>query len=133
MQSVGVNACTDVTGYALLGHAAEMAEGSGVSLRFDHSTIPHFPEALGLARDGHCPGGLARNREYYQHRVSFADSIPEHVRDILFDPQTSGGLLISVSADRAADLLTRLQASGVSDSAIVGEVGGGKAGTISVR
>ncbi len=132
MQAVGVNACTDVTGYALLGHAAEMAEGSGVSLRFDHSTIPHFPEVLGFAKDGLCPGGLARNRDYYQPHVSFTDSIPEHVRDILFDPQTSGGLLISVSGDRAADLVARLHASGVADSAIIGEVGDGAAGTISV-
>ncbi len=133
MQAVGVNACTDVTGYALLGHAAELAERSGVALKLDHSTIPHFPEVLGLARDGHCPGGLARNREYYQHRISFAAGIPEHVRDILFDPQTSGGLLISVDAERATDLLARLHASGVADSAIIGEVGEGAAGTIAVR
>lgn len=132
MQAVGVNACTDITGYALLGHAAEMAERSGVSLKFDHSTIPHFPEVLDLARDGHCPGGLARNREYYQPHVTFADGIPEHVRDILFDPQTSGGLLIAVDIDRSAEMLSRLHGGGVADSAIIGEVGEGSAGTISV-
>ncbi len=132
MQAVGVNACTDVTGYALLGHAAEMAERSGVSLRLDHSTVPHFPEVLGLAKEGHCPGGLARNREYYQQRVSFAGSIPEHVRDILFDPQTSGGLLMVVDNDRSAELLSRLHQAGVDDVAAIGEVGDDAAGTISV-
>ena len=122
MQAVGVTACTDITGYALLGHASEMADRSGVSLRFDHSTIPHFPEVLGLARDGHCPGGLGRNRDYYQHLVSFAEGIPDHIRDVLFDPQTSGGLLISIGADRADNLLARLREAGVSEAAIIGEV-----------
>lgn len=132
MQAVGVSACTDVTGFSLLGHAAEMAERSGVSLKFDHAAIPHFPEVLGLARDGHCPGGMERNRDYYGRLVSFADNIPGFVRDVLFDPQTSGGLLISVSGDRADDMMAQLQAGGVSDAAIIGEVLDRDADTISV-
>jgi selenide,water dikinase len=133
MVETGANGCTDITGYALLGHAAEMAERSGVALRIDHGCVPHFPEVVGLARDGHCPGGLGRNRDYYGPRVSFAEGIPDFVRDILFDPQTSGGLLISVSADRSDDLLARLHDAGIEDSSVIGEVVAGKAGTISVQ
>jgi selenide,water dikinase len=122
MQEVGVNACTDITGFGLLGHAAQLAERSQVSLELRLESIPCFSEVADFAQQGLCPGGSFRNKDYYKDRIQFADNIPEHVRDILFDAQTSGGLLICLARDKAEILLTRLQKAGVTEAAIIGEV-----------
>jgi selenide,water dikinase len=132
MLKAGVNACTDITGFGFLGHALQMAKNSGVSLKIKSSAIPHFPEAVDFARQGLCPAGLHRNREFYSPNISIESIVPLHLQDILYDPQTSGGLLISVPSDKAENLLESLHKAGVTGAAIVGEVSEGPGGTISV-
>ena len=121
MLETGVNACTDITGFGLLGHACEMIQDSEVGFKIRSISVPIFPETLGLARMGMIPGGTYRNKEFRSGMVDAA-GIADVMMDILFDPQTSGGLFISVSADKAGLLLTKLKEAGMSDAAIVGEV-----------
>ena len=122
MQEIGVHACTDITGFGLLGHICQLAQNSQVGINIFSASVPFFPEAGGFANQGLCPGGLYRNREFYSASVAIADRVPAHMRDILFDPQTSGGLLISLAPRKAKLLLDRLQQAGMEDVAIVGEV-----------
>lgn len=122
MQEISANACTDITGFGLLGHTVQLAEQSQISLKLDSASVPYFPEVIDFAQQGLCPGGLLRNKEYYQDRIRFAGSIPEYIRDILFDAQTSGGLLICLASDKAELLITRLQKAGITEAAIIGEV-----------
>ena len=133
MIAAGANACTDVTGFGLLGHAAEMVEGTGVGLAIEAAAAPFFPEAREFAEMGMVPGGLHRNRDYRKNIVTVADSVPRYLEDILYDPQTSGGLLIAVPAARANDLLAKMHENGVPEAAIVGEVVAGPKGRITVR
>jgi len=107
MQEVGVHACTDITGFALLGHAWEMAKRSKVGLRISASALPLLPGALGYAARGFIPGGLVRNRHYIleNDRAVLPEGLSEEMVDLLFCPETSGGLLIALPPDR----LTRLQ------------------------
>ena len=121
MLQVGVNACTDITGFGLLGHACEMIQDSHIGLRIHSASVPIFPETIELARMGMIPGGTYRNKEFRSKMVDSA-GIADVMLDILFDPQTSGGLFVSVSADKASLLLARLKEAGVTDAAIVGEV-----------
>ena len=121
MLQVGVNACTDITGFGLLGHACEMIQDSHIGLRIHSASVPIFPETIELARMGMIPGGTYRNKEFRSKMVDSA-GIADVMLDILFDPQTSGGLFVSVSADKASLLLARLKEAGVIDAAIVGEV-----------
>ena len=116
-----IHAATDVTGFGLLGHAREMAVGSKVSFAFDSRQIEFLPCAPDLARKGFLPGGLKRNMEFIGGCVEFAPNVPEEIRNLLFDPQTSGGLLLSVAGKDAAHLLESLRANGVSAQP-VGEV-----------
>lgn len=122
MQEVGVSACTDITGFGLLGHACEMLQEGSVGLKIRASLVPVFTEAAGLARLGMIPGGTYRNKEFRSPMVDFSAKLPDYLPDILFDPQTSGGLLISVIASRASDLLARLHQAGMPEAAIIGEV-----------
>ena len=133
MLEAGVHACTDVTGFGLLGHASEMIEGSDVGMVIYSSSIPFFPEAEGFAKMGVVPGGLHRNREFRMNMISFDQQVPGYVADILFDPQTSGGLLISVPGTEAEPLLKRIHEAGVQDAAIIGEIVSGPAGKILVK
>jgi selenide,water dikinase len=103
-----VHSATDITGFGLLGHAREMAAGSKVSLVIDSSAVEFLPEAAEYALAGLIPGGLKRNIEFIAGCVEFADGITEEVRTLLFDPQTSGGLLLSVSPEDAPGLLSAL-------------------------
>ena len=122
MQEIGVNACTDVSGFGLLGHAAEMIEGTDTGMIIQSATVPFFPEAKGLAEKGMIPGGLHRNRDFRKGMVEIGQGIPDYLANILFDPQTSGGLLISTSADRASALLERLHAESIGEANIIGEI-----------
>lgn len=122
MQEIGVHACTDITGFGLLGHACEMAQNSEVGMKIYVASIPIFPEAIEFAKMGLVPGGTQRNREFRFHMVEMAIEVPDYMLDILFDPQTSGGLLISVSAAKAELLLARLHEAGVVEATIIGEV-----------
>jgi selenide,water dikinase len=122
MQQYAVHACTDITGFGLLGHLAEMVEGSGLGVRLAFQKIPIFPEAIEYAGMGMVPGGASRNREFRKPMVEMAASLGPVRSDILYDPQTSGGLLISVGQDSADDLLRDLRAKGIDQAAIIGEV-----------
>ena len=122
MQETGVHAGTDVTGFGLLGHAGEMIDGSDVGMVIHSAAVPFFTEAKEYAEKGLTPGGLHRNREFRASMVSMKKSVPDYMADILFDPQTSGGLLISVAPEKAQDLLARMHREGIPEAALVGEV-----------
>jgi selenide,water dikinase len=117
----GVAALTDITGFGLIGHAREMALASDVSLRLRASAVPLLPGALECVRAGFIPGGLKNNRDFAECAAEFDAAVPEDVRTLLFDPQTAGGLLISVAAKSAKHLLAALRAKKI-PAALVGEV-----------
>jgi selenide, water dikinase len=108
-----VHALTDVTGFGLIGHAREMALASQVGLIIKSAKIRVLEGALECIRAGHIPGGLKANREFAECVVGYADNVPEEIRALLFDPQTAGGLLISVAAPEAVALAEALQKAGV--------------------
>jgi selenide, water dikinase len=108
-----VRGLTDVTGFGMIGHAREVALASKVSLRLYAGRIPLLEGALDCVRAGHIPGGLKANREFAECVVGYEDGISEEIKTILFDPQTAGGLLISVAADDSAELTRALNAAGV--------------------
>jgi selenide,water dikinase len=116
-----VHAMTDVTGFGLIGHAREMAKGSGVSLRLYASKVPLLEGALECVRHGCVPGGLKSNRGFAEACVEYAEGIPEDVRTLLYDPQTAGGLLISVAGADADRLVAQLGDAGVG-AVEIGEV-----------
>ena len=122
MQEMGVNACTDITGFGLLGHACEMIDGTDVGMIIHSQTVPFFPIAKDLAEKGITPGGLQRNREFRRHMVEINPGVANYLADIFFDPQTSGGLLISVSEPKAPLLLKRMHQGGIKEAAIIGKV-----------
>jgi selenide,water dikinase len=113
MVEVGVNACTDVTGFGLLGHALEMAVASQVELEIWTSRVPILPSALEMARRGMIPGGTFANRNFCQSSISVEGDIDPVVLDCLADAQTSGGLLISVPEERVEALHQTLESRGV--------------------
>jgi selenide,water dikinase len=117
-----VHACTDISGFGLLGHLAEMVVDSGFGLRLKADDIPIIPETREYAGTGLVPAGAYKNREFRENMVDFAPSVDRVSQDILFDPQTSGGLLICVDKALAHSLLEELKEKGVADSAIIGEV-----------
>ena len=133
MATTGVHACTDVTGFGLLGHAGEMVEGTDVGMLIQSSDVPFFPEAKDLAEMGMIPGGLHRNRDFRKDMVAMGENVPQYLEDILFDPQTSGGLLISLPAAEAESLLERMHDAGIDDAAIIGEVVSQPTGKIIVK
>jgi selenide,water dikinase len=114
-----VHACTDITGYGFLGHALEMARASGVMLEFDHDAIPHFSEALAYCAEGIKPSGLENNRQAFSPFMRMENSVPTVWSDLLYDPQTSGGLLIALPGARA--LLRELEGEN-ENAAIIGRV-----------
>jgi selenide,water dikinase len=121
----GVHAITDITGFGLMGHGREMALGSGVTLEIEAATVPLIDGALDAVRAGAIPGGLLSNREFAECLVADAPEshIPDDLRSLLYDPQTSGGLLIAVASEDAAELLAGLQDGGL-PAAIIGRVSG---------
>ncbi len=119
-RTVGVHAATDVTGFALLGHAIEIAEGSGLGLDLDLSALPVIDGALDMLNQGIAPGATRRNLEYYGDRVEWSDSVTDIQKKLVGDPQTSGGLLLSVAPERSTDLIQALREQGTLASAVVG-------------
>jgi selenide,water dikinase len=117
-----VHACTDVTGFGFIGHLAEMVVGSGCSVRVRVSDIPILKEAREYAAIGLIPAGAYRNREYRSVMVDVNSDVDPITLDVLYDPQTSGGLLICLPADRGRPLVEQLVEEGVSAAQIVGEV-----------
>ena len=116
-----IHALTDVTGFGLIGHAREMALASNVSLVFHAASIPVLEGALDCIHAGYIPGGLKANRDFAECLVSYDPSVPDDIRTLLYDPQTAGGLLISVSAEDANALTHALQAAGI-PAVEIGEV-----------
>lgn len=113
-----VHAATDVTGFGLLGHAWEMADASDVGLEIDHARLHWLPGALHHAKHKAFPGGLENNRVFAERSVEMDESIPEEIQHLLYDPQTSGGLLVALSPHDTANLLAELEAEGVTVSKI---------------
>jgi len=132
-QEVGVHGITDITGFGFLGHAGEMARASAVGMNIEAAAVPFFPEAKDYAARGLIPAGTYRNREFCQSWVDFEPELSAFYADIFFDPQTSGGLLISVPGNKAEVLLKALKEKGVKTVAIVGEVIAEPTGKILVR
>lgn len=133
MLTVDVHACTDVTGFGLLGHACEMIEGTDVGMIIHVDAVPYFPEAKEYAEVGMVPGGTMRNRDFRTKMVDIDKNVSRVMVDILFDPQTSGGLLISVPAADAEPLLKKMRRLGVKSAAIIGEVVAKPKGRIEVK
>jgi selenide,water dikinase len=122
MMKVGVNGCTDVTGFGLLGHAHEMADASNVSLEIWSDYIPIIKESIDFAKMGIIPAGAYNNEGYIGKHVHFAESIKQEIRDIMYDPQTSGGLLISVPEEKLEKLMNELRMSNKTDFNLIGKV-----------
>ena len=122
MNAVGVNACTDITGYGLLGHLLEMCKGSNVSVTLEFNEIPLIQGVYELAQKGFIPGGTKHNLDYVSSQVNFSKNISQEQQYILTDAQTSGGLLISVAKEKAEDLQKTLTENNTLSSAVVGHV-----------
>ncbi len=123
MVSVGAHAATDVTGYGLLGHLAEMMRGSGTTARVSARAVPALAGALELIAAGHVPGGTVRNLRDLEPQVRWADDVPEERRTLLADAQTSGGLLVAVARESVGGLLDALVDQGPTAAVVIGEVG----------
>lgn len=128
-----VHACTDVTGFGFLGHAAEMIEGTDVGMRIFASSVPVFPGLRELVEMGVVPGGLYRNKNFRMPMVEVDPGCPEWLLDVLFDPQTSGGLLIALPEPQASSLLGKMHAAGIEEASLVGEVAAEPKGRIIVE
>lgn len=126
-----IHACTDITGFGVLGHLYEMTSASHVRAEIDSQALPLLPEAISAAASGLVPAGAYANRAYLRE-VTFAANVSEALRDIAFDPQTSGGLLYSLEKKEAEKLLASLRAAGLKQSAIIGKISGEGTGEIYV-
>lgn len=122
MKEYGANACTDITGYGLLGHAWEMSVASKMTIQFYSKEIPILPEAYKLLKQGFYPGGSKSNLNFLHEKIYWASSVSNETLQIMCDAQTSGGLLISVPQNKAQELVKKLKQEGISDAAIVGDV-----------
>jgi len=121
MRDFQVKGATDITGFALLGHAWELAQGSQVTIEIDSASVPLLEGALQLARQGLLTGADKANREYVGNDISMNEQISPELRSLLYDPQTAGGMLISIAVDRAEPLLASLQSTYV-QAARIGRV-----------
>jgi len=122
MNAVGVNACTDITGYGLLGHLLEMCQGSKISATIEFNEIPFMQGVFELAQKGFIPGGTKRNLDHVTPNVNFSKNISQEQKYLLADAQTSGGLLISVPKDKAEDLQNLLMENQCLSSSVIGQV-----------
>lgn len=122
MKDYPVNACTDITGFGLLGHLAEMTDDSECSVRIMADQVPVLEKSIEFAGMGLVPAGTYRNREFREQMVDFSSTVNRYLQDVLFDPQTSGGLLICVEGNSADNLLAELKKQGIDQAAIIGEV-----------
>lgn len=120
-ESFDISACTDVTGFGLLGHACEMIQGDDIGLKIFQDAVPMIPRTMDFARMGIVPAGAHRNHDFRKDYLVGAEYIDNAFMDILFDPQTSGGLLIAVGEDEAQGLLRRLKEKGVKEAVVIGE------------
>lgn len=121
MKEVEVNGVTDVTGFGILGHAMEMAKGSNLTIEFNSASIPMLKNAKAYAAMGILPEGMYKNLDYIGPDVEMSKNVEQSVIDVLYDPQTSGGLLISVKEELAQDLIRALKKHGAISSDIIGK------------
>ena len=121
LKAFDIHACTDVTGFGLLGHACEMIEGEEMGLVIYPSGVPFIREVLSFARMGIVPAGTHRNRDFRNKYLIGLEKIEPAIMDILFDPQTSGGLLIAVGKEQSEELAIKLVDKGLKDTSVVGE------------
>lgn len=128
----GVHAATDITGFALLGHLYRMAQGSGVAIELDSNTLPILPEAESLAAGGNITKGGRANRDWLADTLAFAPTVVDSRREVMLDPQTSGGLAIFVAATELDALLSALESEAVETRAVIGRATEGSPG-ITVR
>lgn len=133
MLKADVHACTDITGFGLIGHICGMVENSNKGIELQLSQIPVFTKARDLAASGMTPGGTHRNMEFYRKMLANITDIDEITLDILFDPQTSGGLLMAIPSDKAEELLKKLRGSGIKEAAIIGQILDKPKGKIVIR
>lgn len=126
-----VHAMTDVTGFGLLGHLTEMCQGSGLAATLDLNAVPLLDCAIPFARAGLNTGAGTRNRDAFGVNVTLPADLPDWHRNLLFDPQTSGGLLVSVAADQASDILAMFHEQGYASAAIIGQITKGTGITVS--
>ena len=133
MIKLGAHACTDITGFGLIGHASHLIQDAQVGIELNLASIPVFTEALDFVKKGLYPGGLENNKTFYSPLVEFGRRIPEYRRNILFDPQTSGGLLIVLAPSAAEKIVEKLHKAGITSAAIIGEIVKAPKGKISVR
>ena len=131
MLAVGVHACTDITGFGLLGHTLELAEASGVMVEIDAAALPAYPHSREMAAMGLIPVGSYNNRDHYLPKVLDAHNLAPEVLDLLADPQTSGGLLIAVAAERLDAMLRTLTERGAKGW-VVGRVKEGPSGQLRI-
>jgi len=122
MLTAEVHACTDITGFGFLGHACEMVDGSDTGMVINSEAVPFFPEAMELAAMGMIPGGTQRNRDYRMNMIEVVGDVSDYLMDILFDPQTSGGLLIAVAESNAESLVEKMHHNDITDAKIIGQV-----------
>lgn len=122
MRDFNVHACTDVTGFGLLGHLCEMVVDSGLGMRLFEKAIPIYPEAREYAAMGLVPAGTYNNRSFREAFVEFDSAVDAISRDILFDAQTSGGLVIVTAPEEAEELLAALRKGGIPEAALIGDV-----------
>jgi len=132
MLATGVHAATDVTGFGLIGHLHNMLAASGVAAELDASAVPQLPRAAEVVERGAIPGGTKHNREALAAHVSFAAGVTETTRVLLFDAQTSGGLLIAVPPERADALIAALRREGTPAAARIGRLVTGRPGAIAI-
>jgi selenide,water dikinase len=132
MSGFDVHACTDVTGFGLLGHACEMVEGTDAGMMISASGVPLLDGALEYAAMGLIPGGAYRNRDFRSSMVDVDPAVLDDLVMVLFDPQTSGGLLLCVEAPRAGGLVGALHDAGVEKACVIGEVTGRHPGRVVV-
>jgi selenide,water dikinase len=132
MVELGAHACTDVTGFGLMGHLGEMAAAAGVDVEVWFEQLPLLPGVRECIRDGIVPGAVERNRESSGGRMVVVGDVDEALRDVLFDAQTCGGLLIAIEERRAAELVGRLHAAGIEVACVVGRVRGAGTGRVFV-
>jgi selenide, water dikinase len=122
MIDMEAHACTDITGFGLIGHASHLIQEGETGIELDFAGLPFFPEVMGFLKKDVAPGGLGRNRAFYAPQVEFKGRVPQYKRNILFDPQTSGGLLISLPPQKAEKMVKKLHQQGIASAAIVGRV-----------
>ena len=133
MIEMGVTTATDITGFGLAGHLSEIVVQSGVTAEIYFDLIPVFDGVLDLVKKGIISGGIERNREYASQYVVAKDGINEEMQAVFYDPQTSGGLLISINENRSEELVSRLKEKGIDGAAIIGKVASKSKGKIILK